>query len=93
MLNVPGHVVAALVGQFDLIERMLEQFELAVRLPRARELNQRELQPVESQRVHRWGREQRQTRWVREQHQMHWVRVEHRKLIEKKNLHKEEHFR
>ena len=38
VLDLPGEVVAEPVRQFDLIERVLVEPELAVRLPRARQL-------------------------------------------------------
>ena len=38
MLHFPGVIDAELVGQFDLVERVLEQLELVAVLPRTRQL-------------------------------------------------------
>ncbi len=38
MLDLPGEVIAEAIGQFDLVERVLVEPELAARLPRARQL-------------------------------------------------------
>ena len=49
VLDLPGEVVAEPVGQFDLVERVLVEAQLAVRLPRARQL-----QLVKNAELHRF---------------------------------------